>query len=224
MLKKTSLVILFLSVCCIFIFAQDLFASPTGLNNIPTADVVPEGVLVLQGWADYGANQAPVYRSSFNYGLLKGVEIGADGKMGTEKTGPTTFQFKCQLPLDEDSKLIPLVGVENISTNTDKVGKVNPYLVFTYDLDLFRTYLGYNFQDRNDGAFAGLDKTLKLFERELTLRTDLKQTKDGHEILGSFGFLHVLPWNFILESWVSVPSESNLDETFTLKLNYVIGF
>jgi hypothetical protein len=225
MFKKVLVLIFFLLVFSVFTFAPYLFASPTGLNNIPTADVVPEKILVLQSWANFGKNQLPTYYSGFKYGFLKGIEIGADGKVGSKKTGPVTFQFKYQLPLlAEDSNLVPLVGMENIATNKHKAGEVNPYVVLTSDFELFRGHLGYNFQNDNFGAFAGLDKTLELDGRDFILRADLKQTKDGHEVLGSFGFLHILPWNFILESWVTIPSENKQDETFTMKLNYVIEF
>ncbi len=71
MLKKIPLLILSLSFLCILTSAQYLFASPSRLNNIPTADVVPERVLVLQDWVDVGSNKVPVYHSGFKYGPLR---------------------------------------------------------------------------------------------------------------------------------------------------------
>ncbi len=224
MVRKISVIIAVVIIAGAF-YVRSADASATGLNNIPTSDVVPEKTLALQSWANFGKDQLPTYYSGFKYGPLKGVEIGADGKVGTRKTGPATLQFKCQLPFfGHDSSFMPLVGVENISTNTDRAGKVNPYAVVTYDFTFARIHLGYNFQEDNDGGFGGLDKTIKFFNRDLILRTDLKQTDNGDEVLGSVGFLHVLPWNFILESWVSFPSEDEKEETFTVKLNYVISF
>ena len=41
------------------------FATPTGLNNIPTADVVPTEVLVWQAFAQFGEDRAPTWFAGF---------------------------------------------------------------------------------------------------------------------------------------------------------------
>lgn len=217
---------LFFVIWVLLIFCvHDLYASPSGLNNIPTTDVVPKKTLVLQSWINAGRGKAPDYYSGLKYGVIKGMEIGIDGKLGSRNAGPAAGQIKYHLPIGgEQFKFKSLVGVENISSNSKRMGKVNPYAAFSYQLEPFRVHLGYNFQGHNDGAFAGADKTFQLFERDFTLRTDIKQTKDGHEVLGSFGFAYVLPWNFVFESWASFPSESKLHESFTAKLDYGIKF
>jgi len=216
-----SFVIWVLFVFCV----HDLYASPSGLNNIPTTDVVQERVLVFQSWINAGKEKVPEYYSGFKYGVIKGVEIGVDGKLGSRNAGPATGQVKYQFPFgDKNFKFKSLAGVENISSNSKRVGKINPYVAFSYQLEPFRTHLGYNFQNHNNGVFAGADKTFQLFGRALTLRTDIKQTKDGHEVLGSFGFAYALPWNFVFENWASFPSESKLHESVTAKLDYVIKF
>ena len=219
MLEKKLVWILCLIGC--FVFVQSGLASPSGLNNIPTADVVPENILVFQTWANLGPERSTDLFFGAKFGVYKGVEIGLD----SEDSGPIVAQFKVQAPVfGPDSKLLPLVGVENISTDTDRAGDLNPYIVFTYDFDFLRGHVGYNFQDDNLGAFLGVDTTVQLGGRDLVLRADVRETSDGDELLGSLGFLHVLPENFVLEGWVSVPSDDGLEESYTIKLNYVLEF
>ncbi len=79
-------------------------------------------------------------------------------------------------------------------------------------------------QRNNEGIFAGLDKTFKFLNRDFTLRGDLIQTNDRDDITTSAGFIYDLGRNFLLESWVSFPTESGKEEVATIKLNYVFTF
>lgn len=200
-------------------------ASPTGLNNIPTADVVPRNVLVLQGWLNASDGVSPSYFIGAKYGLHKYIEIGADQLVGADDEGPMLLQAKIQVPMpQENPPIVPLLGIANVSDDRKEAGDADPYALLTADLGLARMHLGYSFQDDNDGAFAGIDKALSIDDRDLVLRADIRQVDDGDEVLSSAGFLHVLPWNLALESWVSFHSDGQVDESFTAKLNYVITF
>ena len=148
--QKQMVWVLVLACGLVFVTSGWLGASPSGLNNIPTVDVTPRNVLVLQGWGDFAHGASPVY--------------------------------------------------------------------------LARLSLGYSFQENDQAFFAGLDKTLELQSRDLILRADVRQVDDGDEWLASAGFLHVLPLNLVLESWVSIPSARDAEEALTVKLNYVIAF
>ncbi len=59
-------------------------ATPTGLNNIPTADVVPQDVLVLQSWTNFGSDVDTSWAAGFKYGPACNWEVGLDGGL----TGP----------------------------------------------------------------------------------------------------------------------------------------
>lgn len=216
-MKQVWLVIL------LVLIAASLWASPTGLNNIPTADVVPEKVLVFQWWTNIGEGIRPGYYAGFKWGPIRKLEVGADGKLGSDSSGPVTLQLKYQI-YNFNFGLTPLIGMDNISAETDKVGKVNPYIVLTQDFKFLRIHLGHNSQDDNEAFFFGVDKTLKLFNQDLILRGDLKQVNGRDDLLGSLGFLLTLPYNFILESWFSIPTEDDKEGVFTAKLNYVIKF
>lgn len=197
--------------------------TPTGLNNIPTADVVPEKVLVFQGWSDFGEDRGPSYFAGFKFGHVKRLEVGVDGRLGADSSGPLTAQLKYQV-YRFDFGLIPLVGIDNISTETDKAGKANPYVVLTQDLKFLRIHLGHNFQDENEAFFGGIDKSIRVWDQELILRADLKQTNQRDDLLGSAGFLLTLPYNLILECWVSIPSQDDIKESYIVKINYVVRF
>lgn len=218
--RKTQLITGVLTL----IIAGCAAGSPSGLNNIPTSDVAPEKVLVLQTWGDFADNNYPVGMAGFKYGLIKGVEVGLDQKLQKGDEGALTFQAKWQWQIPGLTSVMPLVGVANISDDRDKTGEVDPYLVLTLDAGISRFHLGYSFQDDNQAVFAGIDKTFKVAERDLVLRGDVRQVSDGDDLLGSVGVLHVLPYNFVFEGWGSFPSNSDSDESVTIKLNYVISF
>jgi len=49
------------------LYAGPAFATATGLNNIPTADVVPEKVLVLQYYGNFASGAGPDHFLGFKY-------------------------------------------------------------------------------------------------------------------------------------------------------------
>ena len=198
-------------------FALYSEASPTGLNNIPTADVVPKNILVLQSWINASQGTSPSYFIGAKYGLHRYVEIGADQLVGADDVGPTLLQAKIQVPMpQENPPVVPLLGIANVSDDSDEAGDADPYALLTADLGFARAHVGYSFQDDNDGVFAGIDKALSISDRDLVLRADIRQVDDGDEILSSAGFLHVLPWNLALESWVSFHSDASTPSSTTI--------
>lgn len=70
----------------IFLFAagQSVWGSPSGLNNIPTTNVVPENILVFQTWFNFADDMQTEEYFGFKYGVpfLEGLEIGIDWKVG----------------------------------------------------------------------------------------------------------------------------------------------
>jgi len=207
----------------VMLMAQVCWASPSGLNNIPTADIVPEKVLVLQAYTDVGDNNKPDHFVGFKYGLLKNVEVGVDGRIFPEAGLEETVSLQMKYRFDLDDKTGVVVGVANLGDRA-KLGWEDYYLVFSHDFGFMRAHLGGTLKKDNEGGFAGLDKTVKFFERDLTLRTDVIETNDSHDITTSAGFLYDLGHNVIFESWASMPTQSGKDVTATLKLNYVISF
>ena len=200
-----------------------VWASPTGLNNIPTADVVPEKGLVLQGYGNLAQHTRPDWWGGLKFGPLKNLEIGFDGQLNPDPSseGALVGQFKYRFELLEGTDLA--AGIANLGEKS-RSGEIDYYAVVSQDLKYLRAHLGATFQPDNEGVFAGLDTTFPLFERDFTLRTDLRQTNERDDLLGSLGFIYDLGRNFLLETWGSFPSQGGAEDVLTLKLNYVIKF
>src|SRR5687768_11014827 len=48
---------------------ESVFATSTGLNNIPTADTPPDRTIVFQGFTNLGDERRPEYIAGFKMGL-----------------------------------------------------------------------------------------------------------------------------------------------------------
>ena len=184
--------------CVVLLFAvQTCWASSTGLNNIPTTDVVGDRTLVWQGWLTTGDGAKPVWTTGFKYGILDKIEVGADSKLGAGDAGPVALQGKLKVS-DFDFGFSSLVGVEGITFEGEIDDDIVPYFALSQDirlnedLQLFRLHGGYNFQKDNFAVFTGVDRTFEVFKQELILRSDLKQVNDGDNLLISTGFLLTL--------------------------------
>lgn len=199
------------------------WASATGLNNIPTTDVTPDKALVVQGWLATADGSKPVYMTGFKYGILGKAEAGIDSMVGSEEAGPVAAQFKLKI-FEHEMGFAALGGAEGMTFNEDIDENIVPYVAVSQDIKYLRFHGGYNFQKDNFGIFGGADATFPVFDEKLTVRGDLKQVDDGNELLASAGFLLTLPFDLILESWISIPSMDEANESVTVKLNYVISF
>lgn len=226
--------------CCSFVlllvFAPAyVAATPTGLNNIPTADTPPDRTVVLQAFTNMREGQMDDYVVGFKMGLEPldvglhpfdhQLEWGIDKRVGEGGSAPAVFQFKYAVQPYEQWPTLA-IGAANIGVSSDnrrKVGQPFTYVVATHDFGWCRGHAGYGFQQKNDAAFFGLDKTIQVCERDLMLRTDVIQIDDQDQWLGSMGFIYSLLDNVAVESWVSVPFEHG-KTVFTIKLNLVIEF
>jgi hypothetical protein len=217
------ILIVVLSFLILSNFAPSASATPTGLNNIPTADVVPEQTLVLQGFGNLANHTRPDWWGGFKYGPIENLEIGFDAQLNPKPAdeGALVGQLKYRVELQEKTSVA--AGVANIGEKK-RSGEVDYYAVLSQDLGAFRAHLGGTLQRDNEGFFAGLDTTVPLFERDFTLRSDLRQTNEHDDLLGSLGFIYDLGGNFLLETWGSFPTQDGAENTLTLKLNYVISF
>ncbi len=212
-----------------FFSASSVFATPSGLNSIPTADTTPQGTVVLQAFTNFGSDNDTDLTLGFKTGLdLWGqkFEIGADSHITPGNGGPVVLQFKYQTPqLWEGAHLG--VGIANLALGNDfrnRAGDPFYYAVLSQDIaGLFRAHAGYGFQAHGNSVLLGLDKTLKVYDRELVLRTDAVQIQDQGQWMGSVGFLYALHKNFVFESWASQPFDHG-SAIFTAKLNLVFQF
>ena len=198
-------------------------ATSTGLNNIPTADVVPENVLVLQFISDFANNDAPAYTAGLKYGLFENIEIGLDGNIFPQKGKTETLVAQGKLRFELSDSLAIAGGITNLGDRA-RAGREFPFGVLSQDFGFLRVHLGGTVQKDNEGFFGGIDKTFTFLDRDLTLRSDLVQTNDQHDTTASVGFIYDIGNNFLVESWMSFPTQSGKEDVLTVKLNYVIKF
>jgi hypothetical protein len=208
------------------------WGTASGLNNIPTADVVPAGVLVLQQFTNFGSDQETLAHLGFKWGPAKNWEIGLDkriyasgsgagvGGAGGMPAGPWVFQAKYRYAAP-GGRTAASLGVANVGEDSDVAGDPFPYAVLSHDAGPARVHGGYSWQSDSPAFFAGADKTLP---SGLTLRADWIQANDQDDSVTSFGFIRPITGPWLIEGWISFPSESGVANTFTLKLDYVIEF
>ena len=199
------------------------WATSTGLNNIPTADVVPKKVLVFQYFNELGNDNVPDHFAGFKYGLMDNIEVGLDGRIFPEKAKEENLVAQGKIRFELSDKLALGLGITNLG-DRDKAGAEFPFAVLSQDMDFLRVHFGGTSQDDNEGFFGGIDKTIGFRDRDLMLRSDIIQVNNQKDIITSFGFIYDLGNNFLVESWMSFPSESGKEDVLTIKLNYVIKF
>jgi len=221
-----------------FFASPAVWASSTGLNNIPTTDVVPKDILVFQTWINSTANQQTQLFTAFKYGPFEDIEVGVDWKANDKAHGHAMLQAKYAFDIDDFWRGV--VGFADLSDNRVHNGEFFPFAATSYDLNIFRLHFGYAPQPHNEAFFAGIDKTVLFMERNLQLKADAIHINDKDDAKFSVGFLYEFApangsdqnsqsflenilKNIILESWVTIPTTDDI-ETYTVKLNYVIKF
>jgi hypothetical protein len=196
------------------------WATPTGLNNIPTADTTPRGVLVLQEINSLGHDRPTTFTVGAKYGATRNIEVGVDDQFAGPGSTAAVFQAKYRF-LRNDSRLSAAVGVANLGEGA-RVGDPAFYLALKRNLgSSVRGHAGFLAQGSDHAAFAGLDGDVG--KSGWTWRTDAIQTRHGHEWLGSVGAIGPLTKRTLLESWVSFPTQTGAHPTYILKFDYVIG-
>jgi hypothetical protein len=225
-----------------------VMATPSGLNNIPTADTTPQGTFVLQGFTTIGNDRD----ADFNLGFKTGIdakwvklELGASSHISPGKGGPITPHGKLAIPFGEGLPTLA-VGVANLSfTNhgRDRAGDEFFYAVVSHDFGWFRLHGGCASQDRDALPFYGIDKTFRKIVREtkasdgksvsgkevvetsrdlFTLRADAIQQANS-DWLYSAGILVPVFKHFVFETWGNFP-DNGADPSLTIKGNFVFTF
>jgi hypothetical protein len=216
-------------------------ASPSGLNNTPTADTCSPETLVLQTWTGLGYDRKPDEWVGTKYGLFNGptigaAEIGVDWKTNGDPEKQPVFQGKYAIGAAANGPQLG-VGIANVSQDKELNGNPMPYSVLSYDIKgWLRVHAGYGFQNDNNGAFGGLDRTFTLGSVNLMLCGDITQTNDRKDALlapgikispsDAFkmdGVVGAVIKNMAFETWVNFPS-TGAGESYVLKLDYAVHF
>ncbi len=209
-----------------------VFGTPTGLNNIPTADTVPHRTVAVQYFSSFGgANQFAAsepgktsewagFKTGWEFKPLH-VEWGLDSALGTGDSGPLVFQTKARIEPWEDGMLA--LGVAGVAlTDTRRAGDPFTYAMLWHDFHLVRVHAGYGVQTHGDSYLFGVDRTWKLFERNLNLNADLVQSRDQHGHIAALGAKYDLSRHIVLETWANFPDRDRV--SCIAKINFVFTF
>lgn len=198
-------------------------ATPTGLNNIPTADVIGHRTVAVQAFDLFGNGP-----HDFWMGMKSGIDLspfhlewGLDSHLAPDPSGPLFFQTKIRIDPWKDGKLA--VGFANMPlTNQDRAGDPFSYAVITHDFRFVRLSAGYGLQTHNNSVLLGLDRSWKINGHEINLNADLVQTNDQSGWLPAIGIKYEICKAVVFETWVNLPDEGNA--SVMAKLNYIFKF
>lgn len=210
-------------------------ATPSGLNNIPTADTAPNLTPVIQGYTTFGEQRLPDYSVGMKMGLgpwtntlpwNSRFEWGVDGHLTPGEAGPAVFQAK--YALQPWAKLPALgIGSANLaltSSDRSRAGQPFSYAVLTEDLGWFRLHGGYGLQaEHNNTALLGIDKTFTVFDHALTLRSDAIQINQQHDWEASVGGMYEFCRWFTVETWANFPTGPG-KPSFVVKFDIPLDF
>ena len=192
------------------------FASPSGLNNIPTADTCTPGILVMQAYSNTRSEGGASFSVGAKYGVVKGIEVGVDYQLAPEgSTGPLNGQVKGAW-WTEDGTTGLCLGLAGITNDWDEHHPF-PYGVISHKFSpLDRGHIGYAPQKDAQQFFLGYDHQ---FPGAL-LRTDFVRDTDNDVSMYSLGALVPTSWG-AWEGWVSrVDTDEDDDTVFTLKVDF----
>ncbi len=199
------------------------WATPSGLNNIPTADTVPHRTTAVQVFDLVGSGPHDFwsgFKTGWDFSAFQ-LEWGLDSHLAPDPAGPLLFQTKANFSPWEDGLMA--VGVAAVAlTDFDRAPDPFSYAVLSQDLGFARAHVGYGLQNNGNTVLLGIDRTLQVWERNFNLNADLVQTGDGDGWLTALGAKYDLSKNLVFETWVNLPDEG--DVSVMLKLNFVFTY
>ena len=212
--------------------ATAAFGTPTGLNNIPTAETIDHLTVAAQFFSSFGGSnqfatsgpgktsQWAGFKTGWEFKPLH-LEWGLDSPLGTGYSGPLFFQTKARIEPWKDGMFA--VGVAGVAlTDTKRAGDPFTYAMLYHDFHVLRLHAGYGLQTRGNSYLFGVDRTVKLFDRNLNLNADIVQSRNQHGVIAAVGAKYFLSKHIVLESWVNFPDKDRT--SWIAKINYVFTF
>ena len=209
------------------------FATPTGINNIPTADITPNRTVVFQGFSSFGngVNQFSAngpgqqsfwlgFKAGFEFAPLQ-LELGLDSPLASGSSGPLLFQTKVGLTPWKGGRVA--LGIANVAlTDTGRWSDPFGYVMLSHDFGVVRLHGGYGLQTNGNTALIGVDRTFKVFHRNLNLNADLVQTGNQTGCITAIGLKYDLSKHIVFEGWSNIPDTGTA--SFVAKINFVFKF
>lgn len=212
--------------------ATSAFGTPTGLNNIPTAETIDHRTVAVQFFSSFGgANQFSTsgpgktsdwvgFKTGWDFKPLH-LEWGLDSVLGTGFSGPLLFQTKARIQPWQDGMFA--LGVAGVAlTDTRRSGDPFTYAMLYHDFHVLRLHAGYGLQTRGDSYLFGVDRTWKLLDRSFNLNADLVQSRNQQGHIFALGAKYNLCKRIVLETWANFPDRDRV--SWIAKINYVFTF
>ncbi len=138
-------------------------ATPSGLNNIPTADTVPQETFVFQIFSTVGGDADADLNLGFKTGVdfkFAKAEFGLASHLYPDRGGPVAVHGKLAVPLGEHLPTLA-IGAANVTFRDEdraRAGDEFFYAAASQDLGWFRVRAGCGLQDGAALPFVGLEK------------------------------------------------------------------
>jgi hypothetical protein len=226
---RTKHLLVLLIVCA---SAVSALGTPTGLNNIPTAETIDHRTVAVQFFSSFGgSNQFATsgpgktsdwvgFKTGWDFKPLH-LEWGLDSVLGTGFSGPLLFQTKARIQPWQDGMFA--LGVAGVAlTDTQRAGDPFTYAMLYHDFHLVRLHAGYGLQTHGNSYLFGVDRTWKLFDRDLNLNADLVQSRNQQGLITAIGATYFLSKHIVLETWANFPDRDRV--SLITKINYVFTF
>ncbi len=215
-----------------FAAATSVFGTPTGLNNIPTAETIDHRTVAAQFFTSFGGSnqfatsgpgkstQWAGFKTGWDFKPLH-LEWGLDSALGTGYSGPLLFQTKARIQPWQDGMLA--VGVAGVAlTDTRRADDPFTYAMMYHDFHAVRVHAGYGLQTDGNSYLFGVDRTWKLFDRNFNLNADLVQSRNQHGHIAAVGAKYFLNKHIVFETWMNFPDRDRT--SWIAKINYVFTF
>ncbi|WP_395730298.1 hypothetical protein [Prosthecobacter sp.] len=212
--------------------ATSAFGTPTGLNNIPTAETIDHRTVAVQFFTSFGgsnqfatsgpgkSSQWAGFKTGWDFNPLH-LEWGLDSVLGTGYSGPLLFQTKARIQPWQDGMFA--LGIAGVAlTDTKRSGDPFTYAMLYHDFHVVRLHAGYGLQTNGNSYLFGVDRTWKLFDRNLNLNADLVQSRNQHGHIAALGAKYFLCKHIVLEAWANFPDRDRVSAI--AKINYVFTF
>lgn len=215
-----------------FAAVTSVFGTPTGLNNIPTAETIDHRTVAAQFFTSIGGSnqfatsgagkstQWAGFKTGWDFKPLH-LEWGLDSALGTGYSGPLLFQTKARIQPWQDGMIA--VGVAGVAlTDSRRAGDPFTYAMMYHDFHVVRVHAGYGLQTNGNSYLFGVDRTWKLFERNFNLNADLVQSRDQQGHIAAVGAKYFVNKHIVLETWANFPDKDRA--SWIAKINYVFTF
>ncbi len=185
-------------------------AAPSGLNVIPTADILDKGVMSLE--FESAGSGTPWGGDCDNFALLQfgvgyGVELGFD-----HCTNHPDHWLNVKWRIRDESDTLPAIA---IGTQSISVGdRHQPFAICTKCFGSLRGHAGFIGLDSKARWMAGVDHPLSI---RFTVQADYIS---GHENTASFGIAATLTDNLSLTLARSLGNSADVDDGYIVNVSW----